>query len=105
MNIDEILKLAQEFESFAALEKEELPENSKDLKVVLKNLQKLKTYNARKKYAEKNLKHLSSGSSRLVYLTSNGTILKLAKNDRGIAQNKVESNSKMKSKYINKLKS
>jgi len=103
MNPNEILKLAGEFESLASLEKEELPEDSKDLKVVLKNLQKLKTYTARRKYAEKNLKHLSSGSSRIVYLTPEETILKLAKNDRGIAQNKAESNPKMKSKYLNKI--
>jgi len=103
MNVNEILKLARAFELFASSEKEELPENSKDLKVILENLKKLKTYAAREKYAEKNLKHLSSGSSRLVYLTPNDTILKLAKNDRGIAQNKVESNPKMKSKYLNRI--
>ncbi len=103
MNVNKILRFASIFESLAASEKEELPEDSKDLDVVLKNIQKLETYNARKKYAEKNLKHLSSGSSRIVYLTPEKTILKLAKNDRGIAQNKVESNSKMKSKYLNKV--
>lgn len=103
MNVNEILKTASYFESLAALEKEELPEDSDDLKIVLKNLQKLETYSARKKYAEKNLKHLSSGSSRLVYLTDDDTILKLAKNDKGIAQNKAESNPKMKSKYLNKI--
>ena len=103
MDTNNILKFAEVFESIASLEKEELPENSDDLKVILKNLQKLKTYAARKKYAEKNLKHLSSGSSRIVYLTADKTILKLAKNDRGIAQNKVESNPKMKSKYLNKI--
>jgi len=103
MNIDKILKMASEFESLAATEKEELPENSKDLKTVLKNIQNLKTFNARKKYAEKNLKHLSSGSSRIVYLTPKDTIIKLAKNERGLAQNKVESNPKVKSKYLNKI--
>jgi hypothetical protein len=103
MNVNRILRFASIYESLATAEKEELPENSKDLNVVLKNIQKLETYNARKKYAERNLKHLSSGSSRIVYLTSDKTILKLAKNDRGIAQNKVESNPKMKSKYLNKV--
>jgi hypothetical protein len=100
MNPDSILKLATFFYSLAKGEK--APANSKDLKTVLKNIEKLETHAARKKYAEKNLKHLSSGSSRLVYLTSDKTIIKLAKNDRGIAQNKAESNPKMKSKFINK---
>jgi len=103
MNVNKILRFASIFESLAAADKEGLPEDSKDLGVVLKNIQKLETYNARKKYAERNLKHLSSGSSRIVYLTPEKTILKLAKNDRGIAQNKVESNPKMKSKYLNKV--
>lgn len=101
MNHDDLLKLAYSFCSLATGEK--LPEDSKDIKVILSNLEKLETYQARKKYAEKNLKHLSSGSSRIVYLTPDKTVLKLAKNDRGLAQNKVESNPKMKSKYLNKI--
>jgi hypothetical protein len=79
------------------------PADSKDLKTILKNLEKLDTHAARKKYAERNLKHLSSGSSRLVYLTDGKTIVKLAKNDKGLAQNKAEANPKMKSKYLNKI--
>lgn len=99
MGIERLLKLANLFVALA--EKEELPANSKDLSTVLKNLEKLETHNARKQYAEKNLKHLSSGSSRIVYLTSKKTIIKLAKNDKGLAQNKAESNPKMKSKFLN----
>ena len=38
-----------------------------------------------------------------MYLTPEKTILKLAKNDKGIAQNKAESHPKVKSKYINKI--
>jgi len=82
---------------------ESLPSNSKDLATILKNIEELENYNSRKKYAEKNLKHLSSGSSRLVYLTPGKTVIKMAKNDRGIAQNKAEANSKMKSKHLNKI--
>jgi hypothetical protein len=103
MNVNKLLRFAGIFESLAAVEKEELPANSKDLKTILKNLEKLETYQARKKYAEENLSHLSSGSSRIVYLTPTKTILKLAKNDKGIAQNKAEANPKVKSKYLNKI--
>jgi hypothetical protein len=98
---DKLLRLASLFHSLA--EAENLPPNSKDLSTVLKNLEKLETYAARKKYAEANLKHLSSGSSRIVYLTPGGTIVKLAKNDKGIAQNKAEANPKMKSKFLNEV--
>jgi hypothetical protein len=95
--------MADLFYILASSESEKLPKDSKDLKTVLKNLEGLETYQARKKYAEKNLKHISSGSSRIVYRTKDGTIIKLAKNDKGIAQNKAEANPKMKSKYLNKI--
>jgi hypothetical protein len=101
MTTAKLLKLADFFYALATEEK--LPDNSKDLKTILKNLESLENYNSRKEYAEKNLKHLSSGSSRLVYLTPEKTILKLAKNDKGIAQNKAEANPKMKSKFLNEV--
>jgi len=101
MDVDRLLKCASKYLKIAL--GEDLPEDSKDLTKVLKNLENLDTFCARKRYAERNLKRLSSGSSRLVYLTSKGTILKLAKNEKGLAQNKAESNPKMKSKYLNKI--
>lgn len=102
MNFTKLLRKTEMFYILAS-ETEKLPDNSKNLKVVLKNLDSLETYQARKKYAEKNLKHLSSGSSRIVYKTLDGTIIKLAKNDKGIAQNKAEANPKMKSKFLNEI--
>ncbi len=101
MRPNKLLRFATMFYSLAA--GEELPEDSDNLKTVLSNIEKLETYNARKKYAERNLEHLSSGSSRIVYLTPAKTIVKLAKNDKGIAQNEAESNPEMKSKYLNKI--
>lgn len=101
MDANKLLRFANMFYSLAA--GEELPPDSDDLKAVLSNIEKLETYNARKKYAERNLKHLSSGSSRIVYLTPAKTIVKLAKNDKGVAQNKAESNPQMKSKYLNEI--
>jgi len=101
MNPNKLLRFANMFYSLAA--GEELPSDSDDLKVVLSNIESLETYNARKNYAERNLKHLSSGSSRIVYLTPGKTIIKMAKNDKGLAQNKVEANPKMKSKYLNQI--
>lgn len=104
MDLDNLLKFANMFCALA--EGEELPDDSKDLKTVLSNLEKLETYQARKKYAERNFKHLSSGSSRIVYLTPGKTIVKLAKNDKGLAQNKAETKAALKfknSKYLNKI--
>lgn len=101
MRIPTILRLTEIFYSLAMSDK--LPANSNNLKTILKNLDELDTYAARKKYAEKNLKRLSSGSSRLVYLTDADTVVKLASNDKGLAQNEAESNPKMKSPLINKI--
>jgi len=101
MNPDRLLKRA--FYYYKLATSESLPDNSKDLSMVLKNLENLDTFSDRKEYAEKNLEHLSSGSSRIVYLTPKKTILKLAKNEKGLAQNKAEANPKMKSKYLNEI--
>lgn len=51
---------------------------------------KLRSFNQRVKYAQQNLKRISSGSSRIVYQIDDTKVLKLAKNKKGIAQNEVE---------------
>src|SRR6185436_3428910 len=103
MNLIKIVRMADLYYVLATNKSEKLPENSNSLSIILKNIENLDTYLARKKYAEKNLKHLSSGSSRIVYKTDDNTIIKMAKNDKGIAQNKVEANPKMKSKFLNNI--
>lgn len=102
MNINSLFRKVELFYLLAS-KSEKLPENSKELKTILSNIADLETYQARKKYAEANLSHLSSGSSRIVYEAPDGTIIKLASNDKGIAQNKAESNPKMKSKFLNEI--
>jgi hypothetical protein len=70
-----------------------------NLESILKELSKIETFKDRTAFAEKHLEHLSSGSSRIIYLTPDHQVLKLAKNERGIAQNKVE--AKVKSPFVN----
>jgi hypothetical protein len=101
MNANKLLRFSNMF--YALATSEELPENSTDLSTVLKNIEGLETYQARKNYAEKNLEHLSSGSSRIVYLAPDKTVIKVAKNDKGIAQNKAEANPEMKASCLNKI--
>ena len=101
MDPDRLLKRCFYYYKLATAEA--LPANSKDLSTILKNIEDLETFSDQKEYAEKNLKHLSSGSSRIVYLTSKKTIIKLAKNEKGIQQNKTEANPEMKSKYLNEI--
>ena len=50
----------------------------------------LKSHAGRNRYAQEHLQRLSSGSSRIVYKIDDEKVLKLAKNDKGIAQNEVE---------------
>ena len=98
MRHDRLLQYVDIFYKLAT-DSEKLPENSDDIDTVLKNLTKLETFKARVDYAEKNLDHLSSGSSRVIYTFDNKKeVLKLARNDRGIAQNKAE--SKVKCKFV-----
>lgn len=50
----------------------------------------LKSFDDRVAYCNENLQSISAGSSRLVYKIDNEKVLKLAKNDAGIAQNQTE---------------
>lgn len=76
-----------------------LTENNKNSIVVvedypqqfdMKHFKELKTFKDRIAYCEANLKRLASGSSRIVYQIDNQKVLKLAKNEKGIAQNEAE---------------
>ena len=51
---------------------------------------KLKSFDQRIQYCEKNLIRISSGSARIVYKIDDEKVLKLAKNKKGFAQNEVE---------------
>ncbi len=74
-------------------------------KAILKKIESLDTFKARIDFAEKNLKHVSSGSSRVIYDLGNGKALKLASNEKGLAQNEAEWKVKDDCKYINKATS
>ena len=50
----------------------------------------LNSYNKKIKYCNDNLQRIASGSSRIVYKIDDATVLKLAKNQKGLAQNEAE---------------
>ena len=50
----------------------------------------LTSFNQRIKYCQSRLRRISSGSSRIVYQIDNEKVLKLARNQKGLAQNEVE---------------
>lgn len=56
----------------------------------LKTFDSLKSFAARKKYADQILQKIGTGSSRIVYQLPDGNVLKLASNKKGIDQNSNE---------------
>lgn len=51
---------------------------------------KIRSFNGRIRYCEEHLDRISSGSGRVVYKIDNHKVLKLAKNEKGVAQNGAE---------------
>jgi hypothetical protein len=71
------------------------------MKTILDKITTIEKFADRIKWANANLKKIGKGSARYVYDLKNGYVLKLARNNKGIAQNFVESNKKLQKKYEN----
>lgn len=56
----------------------------------LQEFQDITSFSGKKRYADLHLKRVSSGSSRIVYQVDNKKVLKIAKNKKGLAQNRIE---------------
>ena len=56
----------------------------------LKELNNINSFANRIKYADNNLTRIGGGSGRIVYELNDTKVLKLAKNQKGVAQNNVE---------------
>jgi hypothetical protein len=56
----------------------------------LKELSNLKYFAARIAYCKENFEYLGAGTSRIVFRLDGNIVLKLAKNAKGVAQNRVE---------------
>ena len=61
-----------------------------------REFENLNKFSEKFKYALTHLKKISSGSSRIVFKIDNEKVLKLAKNKRGLAQNRTESDGMMR---------
>lgn len=59
----------------------------------------LKAYNKRVAYCNSTLQRLGSGSARIVYAINDNMALKLAKNEKGISQNGVETDYYMQQQF------
>jgi hypothetical protein len=56
----------------------------------MEHFKSLRKYAERVRYCDEHLKKISSGSARIVYMIDNEKVLKLAKNEKGVAQCEVE---------------
>ena len=66
---------------------EELDEANYPQSFNMEQFKEMKTFNERIGYCQQHLKRISSGSSRIAYMIDDNTVLKLAKNRKGLAQN------------------
>ena len=69
---------------------EELDEAIYPESFIMDYFKSLSSFSQRILYCEKHLQRISSGSSRIVYKIDDNTVLKLAKNRKGLAQNEEE---------------
>lgn len=60
----------------------------------MEEFKNIQSYNGKMKYCQERLQRLSSGSARIVYKIDDEKVLKLAKNQKGLAQNQVEADFK-----------
>lgn len=81
------------FKSFYLLES--------DYKFDLKYLNSLKSYSQKIKYAENKLKKIGEGTSRIVFDMEDGYVIKLAKNEKGLAQNLTDGDWGLQKMYPN----
>ena len=65
----------------------------------ISSLKELKSFKQRLDYCAGHLQRLGSGSSRIVFKIDDGTVLKLAKNRKGVSQNNTESDYTIQSHY------
>lgn len=77
-------------EQFKEVGDYELLENMENEQFSLDALEKLHSFAGKIRYCEAHLQRISQGSSRIVYRFDNNTVLKLAKNPKGLAQNEEE---------------
>ncbi len=83
--IQKRLKESLEMELIESLLGEDYPTNFN-----IEVFKTLRSFKERVKYCEENLQRISSGSGRIAYKIDNEKVLKLAKNDKGVAQCEVE---------------
>lgn len=92
-----LLKTAEEFEALSQ-GKAKIVKNNDE---ILKEISSLKDFEDRVELADENFDKLGEGSSRTIFQISDSLVLKVAHNDKGLAQNEAEMS--LKSPCINNV--
>jgi len=82
---------------------ENLDEKLKKTKEFLDELKACKSFKDKIELCEYKLERIGKGSSRLVYKLFDNTVIKVAKNNKGIAQNKIEASQKEINQFMNRV--
>ena len=85
ISLDSVLSKLIKEEIESTIDEATYPENFD-----LEKFKQLTSFKQRVDYCNSTLKKLGAGSSRIVYLVDDKTVLKLAKSQKGVAQNEVE---------------
>ena len=65
----------------------------------MEHFKSLRSFKARMEYCKANLPFIAGGSGRLVFKVDDQTVIKLAKNPKGVAQNEAEDNGYIQNHY------
>lgn len=82
---------------------ENLDEKLKKTKEFLDELKVCKSFKDKIELCEYKLERIGKGSSRFVYKLFDNTVIKVAKNNKGIAQNKTEASQKEINQFMNRV--
>jgi len=83
--LESVLSEEEVFETIETLMGEEYPSSFN-----MEEFKTLRSYSARVRYCETHLQRIAAGTARVVFKIDNEKVLKLAKNQKGLAQNEVE---------------
>ena len=89
MTLSRLLKKIHKFNGLASFAKKDL-----NFEEIILEISKEKSLNKKIKIAKENFQELGEGSARFVFKIDDKFIIKLAKDEKGIAQNKFESSIK-----------
>jgi len=88
--LDVLNEETKRFVNKTTFKKDTLPEMAYPASFSMEQFNAIKTYKGKMQYANQHLQKLANGSSRTIFKIDDEKVLKLAKNEKGLAQNNIE---------------